>query len=167
MHWSARLPAATGDVLIGRECWRLECTVGAGTEWALSYRSTGTTRYFSTYNDPELGDKCSDLTIRSDGRWRPSIHMPRWAARIVRPIMGVRVERLRDISEADAVAEGIIDGGCETCGESSHPNPCGCSNPRPVYADAFAWLWDSIYADRGLGWSVNPWVVVVEFEGLK
>ena len=73
--------------------------------------------------------------------------------------------KLQDISEAEALAEGIQDGGCNNCGESSHPNPCGCANPEPLYVDAFAWLWNSINGKRA-PWVLNPWVWVVTFKPL-
>jgi len=80
-------------------------------------------------------------------RWRPSIHMPRWASRILLEITGVRVERLQDISEADAVAEGI----------SQHY----AEGRRVSCRVAYAWLWESI---NGAGsWDANSWVWVVEF----
>lgn len=94
--------------------------------------------------------------------WRPSIHMPRWASRILLEITDVRVERLNAISEEDARAEGIIDGGCLNCGE---PEPCGCANPEPDATDAFAYLWKSIYGDDS--WNANPWVWVIEFKRIK
>ncbi len=81
-------------------------------------------------------------------KWRPSIHMPRWAARINLEITGVRVERLHDITIEDALSEGI------------HHNPMNC--PRIE----FAWLWDSINEESN-GWSVDPLVWVVEFELVK
>ncbi|MES0345712.1 hypothetical protein KDV22_09985 [Citrobacter koseri] len=90
--------------------------------------------------------------------WRPSIHMPRWASRLTLEITSVRVERLNDISEEDARAEGIIDGGCLNCGE---PEPCGCVNQQPDATDAFAYLWQSIYGQEN--WDANPWVWVIEF----
>lgn len=93
-----------------------------------------------------------------EGAWRPSIHMPRWASRILLEITDVRVERLNAISEEDARAEGIIDGGCLNCGE---PEPCGCANPEPDATDAFAYLWQSIYGQEN--WNANPWVWVIEF----
>ena len=79
--------------------------------------------------------------------WRPSIHMPRWASRITLEVTGVRVERLQDISEADAIAEGVYtDPAC------------------PAY-DAYAQLWDEI---NGLGsWEANPWVWVVGFHRIN
>ena len=97
-----------------------------------------------------------------EGAWRPSIHMPRWASRILLEITNVRVERLNAISEEDARAEGIIDGGCLNCGE---PEPCGCANPEPDATDAFAYLWQSIYGQES--WNANPWVWVIEFERVE
>jgi hypothetical protein len=91
-------------------------------------------------------------------RWRPSIHMPRVASRITLEITDVRVERLQDISEEDARAEGITDGGCTECGEHE---PCGCANPSPDARDAFCWLWQSI--NGADSWSENPWVWVISF----
>lgn len=95
-------------------------------------------------------------------KWRPSIHMPRWASRILLEITDVRVERLNAISEEDARAEGIIDGGCLNCGE---PEPCGCANPDPDATDTFAYLWQSIYGQES--WTANPWVWVIEFERVE
>lgn len=97
-----------------------------------------------------------------DFPWRPSIHMPRWASRILLEITGVRVERLNAISEEDARAEGIIDGGCLNCGE---PEPCGCANPEPDATDAFAYLWQSIYGQEN--WNADPWVWVIEFKRVE
>ncbi|MCY0612368.1 hypothetical protein [Klebsiella pneumoniae] len=97
-----------------------------------------------------------------EGRWRPSIHMPRWASRILLEITDVRVERLNAISEEDARAEGVIDGGCLNCGE---PEPCGCANPEPDATDAFAYLWQSIYGQES--WNANPWVWVIEFKRVE
>lgn len=99
-----------------------------------------------------------------DGRscWKPSIHMPRAACRILLEITDVRVERLNSISQEDARAEGIIDGGCLNCGE---PEPCGCANPEPDATDAFAYLWQSIYGQEN--WNANPWVWVIEFKRIE
>jgi hypothetical protein len=88
-----------------------------------------------------------------------SIHMPRWASRITLEITSVRVERLQDISEADARAEGIADGGCLNCG---NPEPCYCDRPAPDARDSFVRLWQSINGEDS--WATNPWVWVVEFK---
>lgn len=95
-------------------------------------------------------------------KWTPSLHMPRWASRLLLEITDVRVERLNAISEEDARAEGIIDGGCLNCGE---PEPCGCANPEPDATDAFAYLWQSIYGQES--WNANPWVWVIEFKHVE
>ncbi|HBR6634440.1 TPA: hypothetical protein ACHJAM_000698 [Klebsiella pneumoniae] len=95
-------------------------------------------------------------------KWTPSLHMPRWASRLLLEITDVRVERLNAISEEDARAEGIIDGGCLNCGE---PEPCGCANPEPDATDAFAYLWQSIYGSDS--WNANPWVWVIEFKRVE
>lgn len=100
-----------------------------------------------------------DLNDNLRHGWRPSIHMPRWASRITLEITSVRVEQLNDISQEDAQAEGIIDGGCLNCGE---PELCGCVNPQPDATDAFAYLWQSIYGQEN--WDANPWVWVIEFK---
>jgi len=95
-------------------------------------------------------------------KWSPSIHMPRWASRFTLRVKDVRVERVQDITEADALAEGIErhwDDGVWYYGEL---NKGHCD---PVCA--FVKLWDSIYKLRGFGWEKNPWVWVVKFEVVK
>ena len=93
---------------------------------------------------------------RSGMGYKPSIHMPRWASRILLEITDIRVERLQDISEADAVAEGSskshpsIDKVSQTFGFADWPRSW------------FAQTWDHI---NGTGsWEANPWVWVVEFK---
>jgi hypothetical protein len=81
-------------------------------------------------------------------RWRPSIHMPRWASRITLEITGVRVERVQAITEDDAIAEGCFD-------EREHDG----SLPSHIYRQ----LWDSLNAKRGYSWESNPWVWVLSF----
>lgn len=81
----------------------------------------------------------------ADG-WTPSIHMPRWASRITLEITAVRVERLNDISEEDARAEGAPTELC-IIGEKHYMG--------------FRTLWKSIYGEES--WSANPWVWVIEF----
>lgn len=93
-------------------------------------------------------------------RWRPSIHMPRWASRITLEVVAVRVERLQDISEEDAISEGVED----------LPFAYGYPvNGKTALADsaesAFKNLWESI---NGPGsWGENPWVWVIEFRQVQ
>lgn len=81
-------------------------------------------------------------------KWTPSLHMPRWASRILLEITGVRVERLRSMSQDDARAEGVI--------AASGPMEAGL---------AFRELWDSIYGEES--WKANPWVWVIEFKRVE
>jgi len=98
-----------------------------------------------------------------DGRscWKPSIHMPRWASRITLEITGVRVERLQDISEEDALAEGVIPEPCDHIRRSCEEIGC-CGDTEK---GEFGALWKSIHGDDG--WQVNPWVWVVEFKRVE
>jgi len=81
------------------------------------------------------------------GPWRPSIHMPRWASRITLDITDVRVERLQDISTADAKAEG----------GPTH----GHSGAEISHRRGFRHLWSQINGPDS--WDANPWVWVIEF----
>lgn len=90
-----------------------------------------------------------------DGKWRPPIHMPRAACRLKLEITGVRVERLQDISESDARAEGVT--WQEWC-----QNDDGTNEPYEEATDAFKRLWESINGPKS--WDANPWVWVVEFK---
>lgn len=118
-------------------------------------------------------------------KWRPSIHMPRLASRITLTVTAVKVERLQDISEEDAIAEGIhrqrladwavkgqlpqgeliaVDDPAsaymiEPEGEGHEDADAAWDNPRK----AFMVLWDSLNAKRA-PWDSNPWVVAVSFE---
>lgn len=108
----------------------------------------------------------SDLKL-AEGRgptpgWhrRPAIFMPRKAVRIVLEVVSVRVERLQDISESDAIAEGIIQQ--TTTGWFSVP---GINGAGTTARAAYALLWNSI---NGAGsWAENPWVWVYEFKEIE
>jgi hypothetical protein len=88
-------------------------------------------------------------------RWAPAIHMPRWASRILLEIVSVRVERLNDISEADARAEGVTI-------EDRHMNGYCAGEFTPPSIRAFRELWESI--NGADSWTANPWLWVVEFK---
>lgn len=91
-------------------------------------------------------------------RDRPSIHMPRWASRVTLEIISVKVERLQDITEEDARAEGIADGGCLNCG---NPEPCRCAKPSPSPREGFIRLWEEINGPNS--WHLDPWVWALSF----
>ena len=92
------------------------------------------------------------------GRYRHARFMPRWASRIQLEVTGVRVERVSDISEEDAKAEGVA------------PSPSINVSPEEWARFRFRKLWDAINAKRDGGvhaWAKNPWVWVVEFRRLS
>jgi hypothetical protein len=104
----------------------------------------------------DAGLKCGDEGYKwkpgeSPCRWRPSIFMSRWASRITLEVTCVRVERLQEISEEDAKAEGI----------TAPMYPPG--NGKATYRLAYLHLWDSLNAKRGFGWDKNPWVWAITF----
>ncbi|HIG8414412.1 TPA: hypothetical protein ACYENP_000238 [Klebsiella michiganensis] len=84
-------------------------------------------------------------------KWVPSIHMPRWASRILLEITGVRVERLQSITLGDI---------CKEVG-------CGLYDFRPATYGFQVWeeLWESIYGEES--WKANPWVWVIEFKRVE
>ncbi|CAM6924528.1 morphogenetic protein [Klebsiella pneumoniae] len=95
-----------------------------------------------------------------EGRWRPSIHMPRWASRILLEITDVRVERLNAISQENAQAEGM-----ELTGwRPTYSDPDSGGEVMTPY-DNFAQLWESIYGEES--WKANGWVWVISFERIE
>jgi hypothetical protein len=128
----------------------------------------------------------ADNPERKDAIWKPSIHMPREAARLFLEVTSVRVERLQDITDKEAIAEGMItneqyaelsgeavpEAYCPTCnGTGLHlavgenlgvmeVDCCKCDTAKK----RFSLLWDSLNAKRGYSWESNPWVWVIEFE---
>lgn len=93
--------------------------------------------------------------------WRPSIHMPRWASRITLEVTRVRVERVGDITPADALAEGFADFPREPPDEDPREVVYQQGVPGALARDRFAGLWDSI---NGAGsWAASPWVWVYDF----
>ena len=128
-------------------------------------------------DDLEVGEAIEDGTLvyAADGlapyeqeqpTWKPSIHMPRWASRILLEITDVRVERLQDITEEQALAEGIVgvpfrpDDGWPICTGCMVGPDDGKTGLQTTAAKAFAGLWHSV----GGNWNANPWVWVVEFK---
>ena len=119
--------------------------------------------YRATDGEVESGDDEDNLV-----RWRPSIHMPRWASRITLEVTGVRVERLQEISDEDARAEGIKPVRLPMAGAFG-TTVYAAEWPAPVSGDtaraAFRALWESINGAES--WDANPWVWVVEFRRVE
>lgn len=168
-----RLPYAVGDQLWVRESLAFDhyeiadtyAPMGfVGEQNGVYYGTAGGERiYFHTWAaDGDKFKDCPDQPIDAKPlpkRGVPSIHMPRWASRLTLVVTDVRVQRLQDISEADALAEGATDEGpCDhhraTCDE------IGCCGPR--HKGGFHLLWNSIHGADA--WAANPWVTAISFE---
>lgn len=156
-----------GDRLWVRETWR-QSLDRLNKRLLVGYRADQDDDYF----DVRESRPCDFPTIG----WRPSIFMPRAFSRILLEITEVRVERVQDISEEDAIAEGIqseymivgvnCNGGRHAEDQALrffvHDTPDE-SDQFECAGDAFASLWDSINAKRGFGWDVNPFVWAISF----
>lgn len=97
--------------------------------------------------------------------WKPSIHMPKEAARIWLKVTDVRVERLQEITKDGCVAEGIYPSHCRECSAAFGCNPCPDEGYDEI--DEFVKLWNSIIKKADIdryGWDANPYVWVLEFE---
>lgn len=153
-----------------------------GYGYAINYVATGGVKeFFDCSND---GAFCERIT--------PSIHMPRWASRIQLEITDVRVQRVQEISEKDAVAEGsdcssgLECSDCDWLGWEDSPGvkcdesdedttflcpKCGqVASHHPLDEQGrmeFRKLWDAINAKRGSGWDKNPWVWALSFKRIE
>ena len=142
---AAKLPCQPGDILYVRETWNRVC---------FEYGSDGL--YWEEIRDPQND---SYIIYRTDYeeyniKWRPSIHMPKEAARIFLRVTNVRLERLQDITGEDAVAEGVEPEARDAVGDD-------------IAIGMFHDIWDSTIKKSDLarfGWEANPWVWVYEFE---
>lgn len=131
-------------------------TAGLGHYWVQRTRAPGAS--YSTECTRE------QFLRHSSAKVVPSIHMPRWASRITLEITSVRVERLQDISEADAVAEGIEQMPCavpDTRLWRNYDPGNGWTPSLAIPQNSFRSLWESINGPDS--WDENPWVWVVEF----
>ena len=119
-------------------------------------------------------DEAHFLDVTGAEHWSPSIHMPRWACRVVLEVTGVRVERVQEIMVDDVAAEGTpgMIGGryqCTRCNSNgwsyNYPDGCPyCDGTGLNHKEHYQRLWDSIYVKRGYGWDMNPWVWGIEFK---
>ncbi|MRN43432.1 MULTISPECIES: hypothetical protein [unclassified Brucella] len=121
-----------------------------------------------THNDPGAQALADRGFYRADNgtvdgeisRWRPSIHMPRWASRLTLIVTGVKIQRLQDISEEDAIAEGV-ERDSDGWRDYLMPHTQCCTNAT----DSFHTLWDHI---NGPGaWAANPWVVAYSYRAIS
>ncbi|UPT53408.1 hypothetical protein [Synechococcus phage Ssp-JY39] len=143
---------AVDDRLYVREAWRAEAVYDDTSPRAIEadacmvrYEADG------TWSDRDA--------MTHAGRFRQGMHMPRWASRITLFVTDVRVQLLQEISEEDAIAEGV------ECW--SEPGLCSWRVEDVMSlksaVDAYAQLWTSLNAARGYGWEANPWVAAYTF----
>ncbi len=140
-----------GDRLWVREAWAADAQVDA---IAPSDLSQGEPIWYPA----DLSVRQTGCSMISKGRVRPSIHMPRWACRILLEITAVRVERLQDISEEQALAEGVRGEPCDHARQACADIGCWGDTAK----GAFGFLWESLNGEGS--WAANPWVWVVEFK---
>ena len=136
-----RPPCQSGDILYVRETWN--------GDWCDHY----------IYKADGGSAKAAGYT--AEPKWRPSIHMPKEAARLFLRVTGVRVERLKDIDGHGILKEGIDNG---------KSNPAMGTRWENMQSMAFAELWNSTLKSADLplyGWAANPWVWVIEFERIS
>lgn len=157
-------PYAPGDRLWVREAWRTQKAV----DELKPSQMTGLGR---VWYEADTRDNCDQ-----HGRLRPGMFMPRWASRLWLTVTDVRIQRLQDISEADAIAEGIVSRTVITgvnCNGRTHSEETATlyfNGTEPYdfigheYAsDAYADLWDRLNMKAGTRWQDNPWVFTTTF----
>ena len=172
-----------GDLLWCREAWRvhqwsedgsLEIQYKVGqTEWFTAQDGEAFIKLWQQSTDD--AEKAGCLMV--DGyftwpesecptRWRPSIHMYKWLARLWLKVIEIKPEPLQDISDADILAEGIT----WTNNGPLHAHYVDCSGPLPVshnfptLREAFIHRWDGIHGGTKYEWNTNPWVWAIHFD---
>ncbi|HCI2922976.1 TPA: hypothetical protein NOU56_001246 [Pseudomonas aeruginosa] len=138
-----------GDRLWVRETWGLQVrSYGGGAGEFIVYRAT----------NPDAIYCRSSEGREYPVKWKPGIHMRRHSSRILLEITAVRVERLQDISEEQALAEGVRGEPCDHARQACSDIGCWGDTAK----GAFGFLWEQL---NGAGaWQANPWVWVVEFK---
>jgi hypothetical protein len=154
-----KTPYDIGDILWVRETW---CEYNNKFYYKADKKCYGCTedgicmpRDIKRHVTCEL---CEGVGVEGYIRWKPSIHMPREAARLFLKVINVKVERLQSISRMDIKAEGIYQA-CLNCGKGECVDTLDCGLKQ-----GFKNIWDSLNEKSGYGWDTNPWVWVIEFE---
>jgi len=156
-------PYQPGDVLWVKEVWRAKCC--KHDQFTPSQMAEIT---------PVVYDADADWKFnRTVGRYRSARFMPQWASRINLEVVGVKVERVQNITLADILAEGVSADVCRKCEEyygeivKGRCEDAPCSE-RGALAEAFVSLWDSLHKNRpGCDWDSNPWVFAYSFREIE
>lgn len=146
-----RLPYQQGDILYVRETWGHPISLNSDKQYVFR------------------ADEIAEIGFKNDSHiWYPSIHMPKEAARIWLKVTDVRVERLQDMTNDDALKEGAKGVRCDhACSGAYGCTDCmntGWLEPPIV---EFVQIWDNTIKKSDIdryGWNANPWVWVIEFE---
>lgn len=149
------LPYQPGDRLYAKEAWKKVPRTAYWHDSTIPHQENG--EYWAVYRE--------GWERSAPHPWMPSTNMPRWASRLTLLVTAVKVERLMEISEEDARAEGVlyVPGEGEITPEMLRADP-GWSNYL-CCRNGFELLWNSINAKReGCRREDNPWVVAVTFE---
>lgn len=167
------LPYAPGDRLYVREAWRVDAELDA----VRANKLPTDTVVFPEADKRTCSDPLEILGVV--GRLRPSMHQPRWASRLTLTVSDVRVQRVAEISEEDAFAEGVESNLWDMApvardysvpegwfvGWSMGVEPPNTSvDADQVNRQSFRTLWDSLHTKPGERWEDNPWIVAVSFE---
>lgn len=155
-----REPYKSGDILYVRETWAFIPCIGCNGEYARGAQPCYDFQAVEYDDGDSISDGC--FVYRADCRtperivWRPSIHMPKQAARIWLKVTDVRVERLQDMNGQDILREGV---NCHVHPEADYFD----GNQKMMFAE----LWNSTIKKTDLdryGWDASPWVWVIELE---
>ncbi len=141
-----------GDRLWVREAWVADAQVDAVAPRDLSQGEP-------IWYPADGGRRKTGCSMITPGKGRPSIHMPRWVSRLLLEITDVRVERLQDITDEQARAEGCTADD-DPFWHPTYNDPD--SGGRPSHRNTFEYLWGEINGPHA--WDANPWVWVVEFK---
>ncbi|WP_333887761.1 hypothetical protein [Clostridium sp.] len=169
---SIKMPYCKDDILYVRETW------------ASCKNEKPKIAIPADYKDVLYFYKADDIR-NSDGstiKWHPSIHMPKVATRIFLKVTDVKVQRIQDITEEEALHDGIqaytkdrkhykyctnIDSWNKNFKPSKEYDETAWQSMPETAKEAFHLLWDNIYAKQGYGWDANPWIWIIEFERIN
>lgn len=178
----AEISAGPGDRLWVKETWGVADGQGKLVDPCITYKAGGQ-RPLLTLNRMEWRIAGSGYGVGSEKLlkvkegWQTPRFMPRWASRITLEVTGIRVQRVQDISEPDAIAEGVAASAMTAEDiadiQISDASPFVKALARRLGPGAFTAkfayqkIWDKINAKRGFGWDANPWVCATTFRLVK
>lgn len=167
-----KCPYEIGDHLWVRETWQGPLLdTEADPDWHYHSEKYENPDYCVYKADGAAAPEYVDLDDEIRQGWRPSIHMPRWASRITLLVKSVRTEPLHNISDADAIREGIYKG-FSRGPECALPIATDWDDHEKVLVAGvprldFEKLWRRLYPEGPKSWGSNPWVWVIDFEVVK